>query len=149
MINALNHRSKQQGAALVVSLIILVVLTIIGITAMRTSTLEERMSGNMQDTLKAFSAAESALDRAFSDEMGLTTSDSAAPVSNSYNYNNTSVTVTSTFLGTSEKLPRSATGIYGLGYKRALYDQRSDATTPTGGKSVQHRGVARIMNKAE
>lgn len=51
----------QTGAALVTGLIFLVVLTMIGITAARMSTLEERMSGNMRDRAVAMQAAELAL----------------------------------------------------------------------------------------
>lgn len=53
--------TRQTGAALVTGLIFLVVLTMIGITAARMSTLEERMSGNMRDRAVAMQAAELAL----------------------------------------------------------------------------------------
>lgn len=52
---------RQNGAALITGLIFLVVLTMIGITAARMSTLEERMSGNMRDRAVAMQAAELAL----------------------------------------------------------------------------------------
>ena len=51
----------QSGAALISGLIFLVVLTMIGITSARMSTLEERMSGNMRDRSLAMQAAELAL----------------------------------------------------------------------------------------
>lgn len=51
----------QTGAVLVISLFILVVITLIGITAIQTTTLEEKMTGNMRDHDLAFQAAESAL----------------------------------------------------------------------------------------
>ncbi len=51
----------QAGAALVTGLIFLVILTLLGITAMQTSTMEERMSGNARDRNIAFQAAEAAL----------------------------------------------------------------------------------------
>ncbi|MCI0734506.1 MAG: PilX N-terminal domain-containing pilus assembly protein [Methylococcaceae bacterium] len=53
--------SSQKGAALAVSLIMLLVLTLIGITGMHTTTLEEKMSGNGRDYNLAFQAAEVAL----------------------------------------------------------------------------------------
>lgn len=60
-----SHRTtaqrKQDGAALVVSLVILLVMTLIGITAMRSSTLEEKMAGNAQQDQIAFQLAQSAL----------------------------------------------------------------------------------------
>jgi len=46
---------------LFVSLIMLLVLTVIGVTAMQTTTLEEKMAGNLRDQTLAFQAAEAAL----------------------------------------------------------------------------------------
>lgn len=51
----------QRGATLIISLLLLMVLTLIGVTAMRTTTLEEKMAGNMRDQNIAFQAAEAAL----------------------------------------------------------------------------------------
>lgn len=56
-----NHSHAQQGAALVVSLLFLLMLTLIGVTSAMVSSLEERMSGNLRDRNLAFQAAESAL----------------------------------------------------------------------------------------
>ena len=54
-------RAGQQGAALVVSLVLLLVVTVLGVTSMRTTTLQERMAGNLRDNNLAFQAAEAAL----------------------------------------------------------------------------------------
>lgn len=50
-----------RGAALIVSLIILLVMTVIGLTAMQGTVMEEKMAGNMRDKSIAFQAAEAAL----------------------------------------------------------------------------------------
>lgn len=52
---------RQRGAALVMSLIILLVMTVLGVTAMQVTVLEEKMAGNLRDRSIAFQAAESAL----------------------------------------------------------------------------------------
>jgi len=52
---------RQQGVALFISLVLLLVLTIAGISAVQTTSLEERMARNTHDTLLAFQSAESAL----------------------------------------------------------------------------------------
>lgn len=52
--------AKQQGAALFVSLIMLVIMTILGLSSVQTTSLEERMSRNARDSNLAFQAAESA-----------------------------------------------------------------------------------------
>lgn len=54
-------RSNQSGAALVVSLLVLLVMTMLGLAAVQTNVLEEKMAGNMHDKQLAFQAAEAAL----------------------------------------------------------------------------------------
>jgi len=51
----------QQGSVLVISLILLMVLTLLGISSIRNATMQERMSGAMRDQSIAFQAAEAAL----------------------------------------------------------------------------------------
>jgi type IV pilus assembly protein PilX len=53
--------SAQRGAALVISLILLVVITLVGLASIRSTQLQESMSGNMVDRSLAFQRAESAL----------------------------------------------------------------------------------------
>jgi Tfp pilus assembly protein PilX len=52
---------KYDGAVLITGLILLVAMTIIGVTAMQTTVLEERMAGNLRDYSVAFQAAEAGL----------------------------------------------------------------------------------------
>jgi len=52
---------RQCGAVLFVSLIILLLMTIIGVSAMQNTTMQEKMAGNLRDANLAFQAAESAL----------------------------------------------------------------------------------------
>lgn len=52
---------RQRGVALVMALVFLLLMTIIGITALNTTALEEKMAGNVKDRNLAFQAAESAL----------------------------------------------------------------------------------------
>jgi type IV pilus assembly protein PilX len=51
----------QKGAVLVVSLIMLLIMTLIGLSSMQSTTLEEKMAGNYRDQNIAFQAAESTL----------------------------------------------------------------------------------------
>ncbi len=53
--------SRQQGAALVVALLMLLVLTVLGIAAMQVTRMEERMAGNSRDVNLAFQGAEAGL----------------------------------------------------------------------------------------
>jgi len=52
---------KQRGAVLFVSLIMLLLMTLIGISGMQTSVLEEKMAGNFKDRNMSLQAAESSL----------------------------------------------------------------------------------------
>lgn len=61
MIIRFNFPQKQSGATFVTGLIFLVVLTLFGVTAMKTASMEERMSGNLRDRNLALQAAEMTL----------------------------------------------------------------------------------------
>ncbi|MEE9397870.1 MAG: PilX N-terminal domain-containing pilus assembly protein, partial [Methylococcales bacterium] len=69
-------RSNQQGAVLVVGLVTLLVLTLLGITGMRTSIMEEKMSANLISQNIALQAADSCLQRGMLDSGGFTLDDS-------------------------------------------------------------------------
>ncbi len=53
--------NKSQGSVLLVSLVLLLIMTVAGLTAMRVSNLEQKISGNFLDQQMAFQAAETAL----------------------------------------------------------------------------------------
>lgn len=55
------HINHQSGAVLILSLIMLLVMTVLGVTAMQSTVLEEKMAGNFRDRNIAFQAAEAAL----------------------------------------------------------------------------------------
>ncbi|MFL1404007.1 PilX N-terminal domain-containing pilus assembly protein [Marinobacter sp. M1N3S26] len=54
-------RKDQSGSALIVSLIMLLLLSLIGVAGMQSTTLQDRMTGNLQDQELAFQAAEAAV----------------------------------------------------------------------------------------
>ncbi|MDH5570754.1 MAG: pilus assembly PilX N-terminal domain-containing protein [Gammaproteobacteria bacterium] len=58
---------KQQGIVLVVALLILMVMTVIGTSMLSTSTLEERMSSNVQQKASTFQAADSCVNISLAD----------------------------------------------------------------------------------
>lgn len=61
MYNRSHSGAEQQGATLAIVLIFLVLVTLVGVTGMTTTTLEEKMAGNLKDQNLAFQAAESGL----------------------------------------------------------------------------------------
>jgi len=56
-----NNIATQKGVVLIVALIILMAMTIISVSSMSSSTLEERMAANLKDREVAFQAAEATL----------------------------------------------------------------------------------------
>ncbi len=61
-MKTMTYNNKQQGAALVVGLILLVVITILAISGMSTATTELAMARNDQNYENAFQAAETGLE---------------------------------------------------------------------------------------
>lgn len=59
-IKLLNN-NYDDGSALVIALVMLVVLTLMAITGMQSTSIQERMAGNMRDKNLAFQAAEAVL----------------------------------------------------------------------------------------
>ena len=66
-------QQKQGGMALATVVIFLIILSIIGITGMRNTVMEQKMSSNMQDLNHAFQLAESGIVRAANDAGFLST----------------------------------------------------------------------------
>jgi type IV pilus assembly protein PilX len=60
-MNNVSLYQKQSGVVLIISLIMLVLLTLIGVTSMQVTGLEEKMAGNMKSNNLAFQSAETAL----------------------------------------------------------------------------------------
>ena len=71
---------RQQGAALVVGLILLLVLTLLAVSSMNTSTLELTMASNVQYHQNAFQAAETGIDIAIDNRQFTTVAPFVLPV---------------------------------------------------------------------
>ncbi len=65
-MNHFNQKNKQSGAALVVGLVLLVVVTVLAVSGMNTATTELAMARNDQNYENAFQAAETGLEQALS-----------------------------------------------------------------------------------
>jgi len=62
----MSTRNKQRGAALIIGLLLLVILTLLAITGMNTSSTELIMAGNEQYRENAFQAAETGIEQELS-----------------------------------------------------------------------------------
>ncbi|WP_172838881.1 PilX N-terminal domain-containing pilus assembly protein [Solemya velesiana gill symbiont] len=61
MISRLQTKSGQAGAALITALLILLIMTLIGLSALQTSMLDMRVSGSLKEKVTSFHLAESGL----------------------------------------------------------------------------------------
>ncbi len=57
----LNRHKKQTGSVLIISLVLLLIMTLLGISSIQMTTLDEKMAANFQDKQKSLQAAESAI----------------------------------------------------------------------------------------
>lgn len=103
----LHGTNREHGTALIMSLVILMILTILGITAMGTASLEEKMSGNIQEGTRGFEVAESGLQTAFRDSTQFVLS--TTPVTTAYPpINGRKAAVTTTYLNQEGEPPRGS-----------------------------------------
>lgn len=56
-------RDAQHGATLIITLVMLVLVTLVGIAMIRSAAMDEKMAGNSRDRDKAFQAAEAAVQK--------------------------------------------------------------------------------------
>ena len=109
------------------------------------------MSGNTQESTKAFQAAESGLNQALNaaGALDLNKTDplcldgSAIPFS--YSQMNASASVCTAFVQNTP--PKRGSG-YGSSVEAANFDQGSTGTSGAGAKAVVHQGVAQILPKS-
>jgi Tfp pilus assembly protein PilX len=78
--NEICRRKAQQGAALVVGLLLLLVLTVLGISGLVMATMELQMAGNQQFQERAFQAAEAGIEQAMRSPNLNTTYTPASPL---------------------------------------------------------------------
>ena len=74
-----NYPAKQSGAALLTTLVFLVVLTIIGVSTMQNNRLEQKMTTNLQEINHSFQYAETGLVPGIKSAELLNTADVGAP----------------------------------------------------------------------
>lgn len=62
-------RQRERGAVLIVAMIFLIIMTLLAVTGMTTTSLEEKMASNSQESTRAFQAAETGLAKALDDHL--------------------------------------------------------------------------------
>lgn len=135
-------RPNQNGAVLVMSLSILVILTLLGVSAMSSSSLEVKMATSVQDTATAFHAAESGLGKM---QSATGKFDVSSDTTSNFTFNSASAEIITSF--TDFTPPRRGSGYSIINYQVANFDQTSTGTTTTKAKSVVHQGIFQVVNK--
>lgn len=64
---AIRYGQNQSGAVLITALVLLAVMTLLGLTTMSTSTIEERIAANNQEINRSFQVADAGLTQIFMD----------------------------------------------------------------------------------
>jgi type IV pilus assembly protein PilX len=116
-----NPINRQSGAVLVISLIMLLLLTMIGVSSSQNAGMEERMAGNSRDKNLAFQAAESALRAAESSLPRPSTDFTAAGTNGLYSTPPTNTSLSSQIL---------TDGFWGAGTTAISYTGFSTSTSP-------------------
>jgi hypothetical protein len=143
---------REQGIALVIALVFLLMLTILGVAVMNTASLEGRMSGNTQEMNRAFLAAESAFDYVFKDASvysslvypGNETSTNVYYPNATNWHSKVDMTITR---GPDTKIlprPKDRLKSFGLGHGGANFEMKSNATTVSNANSRLTQGVAQV-----
>jgi type IV pilus assembly protein PilX len=136
----------ERGAVLVMALVFLLILTLLGVTAMRMSSLETVMAGNTQEITKAFEAAESGLTKAYNDPSTLNL---FTAQTKNYSFDDGkggNATVVTEFIQFAP--PKRGSGYSASQYDASNFNQASTAATLTGARSVVNQGTALIVPKS-
>lgn len=135
---------KQQGAALVIGLVLLVVLTLLAVTGMNTASSELLMAGNEQYRQNAFQAAEAGIEQALSDLPTVPQSGTPVVVANQAVPGSAidEFTTSSRYVGDDLNLPGFSAGKF-VGFH---YEITSTGTSARNANSRQAQGAFVIQN---
>jgi Tfp pilus assembly protein PilV len=140
-------RAHQSGAVLIVAMILLVVLTLLGVTAMNTTSLQERIASNTQEQVHAFQAAETGLNQAFADNSAydITSTYTGGATPTTFAGTADSASYAPTFLGFSPPPPGS---LYSAtSFQAAHFNFRATGTSETNISIILNGGAYQIAPK--
>lgn len=136
------YAKRQHGAALIVGLVLLVVITVLAISGMNTATTELAMARNDQNYENAFQAAETGLEQA----LGQGRFDTVADIAESFTINTNDQVLTLVQFETTSLVPDGAFSI-GVGTGMSAYHFNITATAEskragTGGAATDRDATA-------
>ncbi len=125
---------RERGAVLIVSLILLVVMTLLGVTSMNSTSLEEKMAANTQETTRAFQTAETGLSMSFNDNAAYDLSSGYDPAATTVSGTSDTVDVASSFKGWSP--PPTGSLYSATSFQAAHFNFNSIGSTGPSGSAV-------------
>jgi hypothetical protein len=136
-------RSRQQGAALIIGLLLLLVLTLLAVSGMRSASEELIMAGNEQYRQNAFQGAEAGIEQAIN--LGIYDGATINPVNGTVGATPYTATITpqyggATFTGVSGSSTEAAAGIF--------YEIASQGTSTRGAQATTWQGVMQLVPNA-
>ncbi len=135
-------RRRQAGVALITALVILVILTILGVTALSTTSLEQRMAVGVQEGQRAFQAAESGLMMTMNTPSAF---DLYATNQSQYSFGSASADVSTDFHGWSA--PPRGSGYSAVNFSSAHFKATSTGQAAAGARSIIEQGMYQITPK--
>ena len=147
-------KPNQNGAALIVGLVILIVLSLLGITGMKSSILEEKMAGNLRNQTLAFQTSESCLTRAMNTPDGFTINISETRVFDNDNYQVIGFGSNQSNYHATSKLRTNGSPPRGSGYSAIRFNVAHDvirctSTTQTNARTTLQQGFFQVGPKAK
>ncbi len=145
------NAAKQSGAALITALMFLVILTMLALSSMTSTTLEERMAANSAESNRVFQVAETGLSVAFADprsySMRNTETNPYTRESSAIGINTGAATFEYQSVFRQQTEPPRQTG-YEAGKAAAFhFNLRSEATSAAGTTSTLNQGAFQIGPK--
>jgi type IV pilus assembly protein PilX len=144
--NCIGKRARQRGAALVVGMIMLAILTLLAITAMNTSSTELVMAGNEQFRERAFQMAEAGIEQSVR-ELSTVGQELKKPVTKTGIKSTTqpddSYNISSEYIGEDDDIPGFSAGKFvGLHYRidSTGFSVRNARSTQTQGAFLPGQG---------
>ena len=137
---------KQRGAALVIGLILLLILTLLAITGMNTASTELLMAGNEQYRQHAFQAAETGVEQAIAalPSVPQSAAPTVVPVTPVTGSPTDQYTTSSLYMGDDYNIPGYSVGKF-VGFHYEITSTGS--TTVRNANSVHRQGAYVVQNK--
>ncbi len=143
----MNNLQKQHGAALLVALSFLVVITLISLSAMRSSTTELRLASNNEEQMAANQVAQAAVDAAVNEADNFVVTGTSGTVNNSITISGVSEFTHASMQVTEgdTTLPPRGLGVSADKFQATMFDIEADYDNVAGGRGQAGVGQGLVL----